>query len=162
MYDNRMKEPQSTVAQPLFAVPTTDAGELVEIASRFLVVSPWLIRQPGSNPVYTTVCQKWQGCVLQVGKDTFTARLVSTLGEHIDHEFIAEIRCDQVDAEDQLLLFPGAVFYWSIGYYGRPSDHVRFSSIRMRRLPQWSPADLVRSEKTAEDLGRLLDGAVNE
>lgn len=157
-----MKQPQSTVAQSLFAVPTTDAGELVEIASRFLGLSPWWISQPGSSPVYTTVCQKWQGWVLQVDKDTFTARLVSTLGEYIDHEFIAEIPCDQVDAEDQLLLFPGAVFYWSIGYYERPSGRVRFSSIRMRRLPQWSPADLAHSEKAAEELGRLLGGAANE
>jgi hypothetical protein len=39
---------------------------------------------------------------------------------------------------------------------------MRFSSIRMRRLPQWSAADLAHAHKTAEELGRLLDGAVSE
>lgn len=133
-------------------------------AARSANIAPPLYPVPSIQPsrVYATILQKWEGYVLAVGEGTFSARLMTKQGDNAGEEFVAEIYLDEIDAEDRLLLAPGAVFYWSIGYYERPSGRMRFSSIRMRRLPQWSAADLARAQKTAEELSRLLDGAVTD
>lgn len=104
------------------------------------------------------IVQNWEGTVLEIGAETFWARLATLAGEEGDQ--VAEIFLDEIDADDRALLAPGAVFYWSIGYLDKPSGRERFSQIRLRRLPMWSAAELTAAEKKADELGELLNGAM--
>ena len=108
--------------------------------------------------VSSVVLQKWEGFVLEIGAETFWARLTALVGEEGDQ--IAEIFLDEIDAEDQALLAPGSVFYWSIGYLDKPSGRERFSQIRLRRLPLWLATELSAAEKKAVELGELINGAL--
>jgi len=99
--------------------------------------------------------QKWEGYVLDVGPDTFRARLISIVGEGPDQE--AEIYLEEVDPDDQGLVQPGAVFYWSIGYLDRPSGRLRAAILRFRRLPAWSEAELNAARSEAKKLESLFE-----
>ena len=101
------------------------------------------------------VIQKWEGCVIEVYEETFLARLVPIIGEGADQE--AEIYIEEVDPADQVLIEPGAVFYWSIGYLDKPSGRHRESCIRFRRLPVWTQRRLKAAEKKAKVLQELLN-----
>jgi len=101
------------------------------------------------------VKQKWEGYVLEVRQETFLARLVPLVGEGTDLE--AEIYLEEVDQEDQALVTPGAVFYWSIGYLKKPSGTYRASLIRFRRLPPLSAKELRAARIQAQQFLDLLN-----
>lgn len=103
---------------------------------------------------YFKTLQKWEGYVLEVGEETFHARLVPIIGEGGDQE--AEIYLEEVDEEDRPLIEPGAVFYWSIGYLHRPG-RIRAAVIRFRRLPKWSRFELEAAEAETIQLKSLFD-----
>jgi hypothetical protein len=101
------------------------------------------------------VLQKWEGIVLDVLKDSFTARLIDLTQEGSDEE--AEFALEEIDEGDKGLLKPGAVFYWNIGYSDSPSGRARVSIIRFRRLPVWRSEELERAKRDAERLSGLLE-----
>jgi|SRR6185437_503557 len=101
------------------------------------------------------VLQKWEGIVLDVLRDSFTARLIDLTLEGADEE--AEFSLDEIDEDDKGLLKPGAVFYWNIGYSDSPSGRARVSIIRFRRLPVWRSEELERAKLDAERLSGLLE-----
>lgn len=103
------------------------------------------------------VQQKWEGYVLDVGEDTFSARLVRIIGEGPD--LAAEIDLEEVDPQDRALLQPGATFYWSIGFLKKPSGHYRASLIRFRRLPPLTKPELEAAREKAAQLMTLFDDA---
>jgi hypothetical protein len=105
-----------------------------------------------------TLFQKWEGYVIEIGRETFSARLTPLEGQGSDQ--IAEIYLDEVGEIDQDLLEPGAVFYWSIGYRRRPSGtKERSSIIRFRRLPNWTRYELKRAERRAQEIDELFEDA---
>lgn len=101
------------------------------------------------------VLQKWEGIVLDVLPDSFTARLIDLTLEGSDEE--AEFALEEIDEGDKDLLKPGAVFYWNIGYSDSPSGRARVSIIRFRRLPVWRSEELERAKRDAERLSGLLE-----
>lgn len=139
---------------------TSLTGSGKDSSSRLPSSATKVIVPPVTLPVRisSVVLQKWEGFVIAVDAETFTARLTTLTGDEGDQ--VAEIYNDEIDDEDRALLEPGAVFYWSIGYLDKPSGRERFSQIRMRRLPAWSAAELRAAEKRAKELGDLLDGAM--
>lgn len=101
------------------------------------------------------VRQKWEASVLEVGSDSFTASLTDLTGEESDE--VAEFDVGDVAKDDLKLLEPGAVFYWSIGYYTNDEGTVRRTSeIRFRRLPSWSTSDINRAESKAKEMLEAL------
>jgi hypothetical protein len=96
---------------------------------------------PPSRPMqeYFKVNQKWEGYVTWVGHDSFGARLVPIIGEGPEQE--ADIYLEEVDEEDRHLVEPGAIFYWSIGYYQANHGRMGASIIRYRRLPRLTQAE---------------------
>jgi hypothetical protein len=100
--------------------------------------------------------QKWEGFVIEVREDTFIARLTPIIGEGPDQE--AEIYLEEIEPEDQSLIQPGAIFYWSIGYLDRPSGRRRVSLIRFRRLPAWTKQEREAARAKAINLKSLLNG----
>jgi hypothetical protein len=118
---------------------------------QFLLSSPTL---PDAQEFFQAM-QKWEGHVIEVGRDTFSARVVPIVGEGPDQE--AEIYIQEVSPDDRVLIEPGAVFYWSIGYLDRPSGRLRASVLRFRRLPVWSKRELESVRDKANKLRDLLD-----
>jgi len=94
--------------------------------------------------------------VLEVGQETFQARVLSKQG---GQEEEAEFPLEELDPEDLALLEPGAVFYWSIGYLERPTGRIKMSEIRLRRLPAWTPREIEEAEAVADELAALFDDA---
>jgi len=101
------------------------------------------------------VLQKWEGYVIEVEQDTFFARLVPIVGEGPDQE--AEIYLEEIEPDDRILIEPGAVFYWSIGYSDKPAGRERVSLIRFRRLPTWTRRELEIARTKAAKLRDLFD-----
>lgn len=114
---------------------------------------------PYLKPIKTqskfTALQKWEGFVLDVGEETFTARLVDLKNEEIEEE--AEIYLTEVTEEDYPFLQPGAIFYWSIGYLDHYSGQ-RFNTgmIRFRRLPRFSKQEINLAQEKAQEIRRLF------
>lgn len=104
------------------------------------------------------VIQKWEGHVLEIDNEVFLARLIPISGQGGIQE--AEMYLTEIAAEDKDLLEPGAVFYWSIGYYIRPSGNWQKASvIRFRRLPVWTEYQLQKAEREAHRWGDLFSAA---
>jgi hypothetical protein len=99
--------------------------------------------------------QKWEGYVIEIGIETFRAKLVPIVGEGSDLE--AEIYLEEIGEEDRALLELGAVFYWSIGYLDKPSGRRRESIIRFRRLKTLTKRDLQLVDIKVAELRNLFD-----
>ena len=99
--------------------------------------------------------ERWEGVVLGVESDVFRARLVDLDRRTPDEE--AEIHLSEVSDEDRALVEPGAIFYWSVGYYtDRTGQRMRRSLVRFRRLPAWTRRELDDARREAEETGRIL------
>lgn len=98
--------------------------------------------------------QKWVGFVTEAGDNTFRARITTMVGEGYVQD--AEIYSSEVDVSDRVLIKPGAMFYWSIGYLDRPSGRFRTSIIRFRRLPVWTDTEVADAKSIIEDLKGLF------
>jgi hypothetical protein len=99
--------------------------------------------------------QNWEGTVLSVDGKDFAARLIDQSQNSPNEEGIFSIA--EVTPEDRVLIQPGAVFYWSIGYHDSVSgQRTRASIIRFRRMPIWSRNDISRAEREAEQFVRSI------
>jgi hypothetical protein len=106
-------------------------------------------------PARFSVLQKWEGTVLSVDKETFSARLLDLNGDRPDQE--ASIYLEELSPRDLQRLVPGAVFYWYLGYRDEPNgDRERASRIRLRRLPPLSVGELVEARAWASRLRARL------
>jgi hypothetical protein len=86
--------------------------------------------------------QQWEGVVVRVDGDEFTA-VLRDLVDPRNPEYEAILPVEDVDSEDAVLLKPGAVLYWSIGYERtRTGQYKRVSILRLRRMPAWSRRDV--------------------
>lgn len=100
--------------------------------------------------------QRWDGIVQSVNAETLTAVIRDKTNPQNPNEQV-EISLDEISPDDQPLVTPGAVFYWSIGYAegpGKPRERV--SRIRFRRLPAWSQNELATAQTRIEDLLNAL------
>ena len=104
---------------------------------------------------YFISLQKWEGSVIKVKPDSFLAKLVDMNNEALDEE--ADILISEVSEDDLPLVVPGAIFYWTIGYYvAKSRQRKRESVIRFRRLPEWKTEEIVAAEREAEESINLL------
>lgn len=102
--------------------------------------------------------QEWDGVVLSVGSESIEVELRDA-GDDSAPKEIAEIGKDHISPRDLGLVEEGAMFTWSIGF--RTESHGQkslSSSIRFRRMPPWSEADLDRARKLGSRFRALLDG----
>ncbi len=93
---------------------------------------------------------------MDVGAETFTARLVDLTGDRPEED--VELEKVELSDFDLDLLEPGAIFYWTIGYRRQlpRGARSRESVIRFRRLPAWSHFELAAARKRAEEARREL------
>jgi hypothetical protein len=101
--------------------------------------------------------EEWEGTVLSVGENDFTARLVNrTRAQAADEE--GRFAMAQLSSEeDRSLLVPGAIFYFSVGYEESPSGQRRTSAfLRFRRLPAWTARELSDVKAEADRLAEIF------
>lgn len=131
--------------------------------SDFAPVVTW---SPPTNldPDRFRVDAAFDGTILEVGRESFIARLVNKL-DPIDVQEDAEFAFSEIPRADRSLIAPGAMFYWFIGrtekLHGQQSNS---SLIRFRRLPVWLESDLTAAQIRASFLRALLplDGVDDE
>lgn len=93
---------------------------------------------------------KWEGIVESVDDmaNEFDVRMADIL--HSGDELFMTFSKDDVSPEDALLVVPGAVFYWVVGYYDRVSgQRTRVAELKFRRLPVRRARDLARARERA-------------
>jgi len=119
-------------------------------------VEPVLVPKPMYSEVPRFVSlQKWECSVLEIGKDSFTARLVDLT--HYDTDEEAEFPLEEIPAADLPLLKAGAVFYWNIGYEDSlTGQRTRVSTMRFRRLPVWRQDELDAAKSEARELREAI------
>lgn len=102
--------------------------------------------------------QEWEGYVIAVGHDTFTARLTDlTAGEQQAGEEV-ELSIDEVNDDDRGLLNRGRIFRWAIGYErSRAGTKKRVSHLVFRRLPKWTERELAAAEEEGRRLAEAID-----
>lgn len=97
--------------------------------------------------------QEWEGYVMSVSDDGFTAQLVDLTAEDDLPAEEADFSLDDVSDPDRRLLREGAVFRWTIGYEKSVSGtKKRISQIVFRRLPQWTKKEIEAADWTARQL----------
>jgi hypothetical protein len=100
--------------------------------------------------------QAWEGHVLSIGSDSFTAILRNiTEGRPYEDEE-ADFSLEEVSPEERSLLKPGAIFRWLIEYRTVGGSRETISKILFRRLPQWTEADIQQAKvRAAEKASRI-------
>jgi hypothetical protein len=71
-------------------------------------------------------------------------------------EYEAVLSTEEISEDDLPLLKEGAVLYWTIGYKTRTGTRERVSTVRLRRLPVWSRAEIARVRSQAHELDDLF------
>ena len=97
----------------------------------------------------------WEGVVLEVFEESFTARLVD-LNDPSQYEEAEILNNSVSDLSDLELIEPGAIFFWSIGrrIEGRRSEQI--SMIQFRRLPVWTKREIQQSNQEASEIMKEL------
>jgi hypothetical protein len=104
--------------------------------------------------------QLWEGTVTDVGKGGFIAVLSDrTDRNNPDEQATFEFDKTEISPDDELLLKPGASFYWIIGNEQTVAGQVKnVSMIQFRRVPAWTDHALEIAAKRA----RLLRESFQE
>lgn len=100
--------------------------------------------------------QEWEGRVLSVRGDRFTARLVDVTAGADREEEEGEFPLVEVSDDDRAILRENAIFRWVIGYRYVGATKERFGRIVFRRLPAWSAAELTAAKDRARDKAEKL------
>ena len=91
--------------------------------------------------------QQWEGRVVETYGSEFTAIITDKTNPEVEDQLVT-VDTEDITPNDVTLIEPGAVFYWSIGFFDYPGrGRSRESRIRFRRLMGPSKADIARSEK---------------
>jgi hypothetical protein len=116
-----------------------------------------LLRQPAELTYNFTVLEEWEGTVLSVENDSFTAQLKSAIPGTPEER--ASFTLDEVSDSDRDLIRDGAVFYWTVGsrfeFHGQKSLQ---STLRFRRLPAWSQREIDRIQEHAHSYDAIFAG----
>jgi len=101
--------------------------------------------------------QEWDGYVLELGTESFRARLTDLTKAGPPDREEAEIPYSELDEESRSMLAPGRIFRWAIGYErSRSGQKTRVSRIVFRRLPAWSPSELQKAKADAATAANTL------
>ncbi len=110
----------------------------------------------GKEPRLTTTLhplQEWEGYVVQINRDGFTARLLDvTAGASYEGEE-ADIPLEEVSESDVAKMKVGSIFRWVIGYErAATGTKRRISQIVFRDLPAITEKDLQVADEWARGL----------
>lgn len=133
----------------------TARASVRQVNEKLFVLDPPAARAPVIRQF--EIEQEFEGTVVAVdlSDGTFTARLADLTDDGPEEE--GEFALDELNG-DQSLVFPGAVFTWTVGLQtrGPTGQRIRVSDIRFRRMPSVSQQVIARAENEARDLSRFL------
>jgi len=115
------------------------------------------LRFPRRLPV-TVPLQEWEGVVDWVDGDEFGATLADMTRPDA-HELEQDtFSMEEVRRDDEELVKPGAVFYWTIALVTSDVGQRSYASfVRFRRLPAWRTQDVREARERASELARRLN-----
>jgi len=100
--------------------------------------------------------KKWEGMIVDIVDDSFSARLVSS-DTAVEDEYTT-FTFEEIDPADHELIIPGAIFYWNIGYtINSVGTKTRDSIIIFRRSPRCSRSDRLKREEDSKKIFRCFD-----
>ncbi|MBW1789043.1 MAG: hypothetical protein JRK53_20915 [Deltaproteobacteria bacterium] len=100
--------------------------------------------------------QQWEGRVVETGGSEFTAIIADKTNPDVENQFVT-VNTEDITPNEVSLMEPGAVFYWSIGFFDYPGrGRSRESRIRFRRLMGPSKADIARAEKIGKKFAEFF------
>ena len=100
--------------------------------------------------------QQWEGRVLEIRGSEFTAIISDKTTLEVEDQLVT-VDTEDITPNEISLIEPGAVFYWSIGFFDYPGrGRSRESRIRFRRLMGPSKADIARSEKIGKKFAEFF------
>lgn len=106
--------------------------------------------------------ESWVGRVTEIDKKSgqFIAIVVSDL--HSETRERAEFTFAEISEDDQLLVAPGAMFYWSVGYqineYG---GRMTASTLRFQRIRHWTRKELSLAKERSAGYSDWFTGGAN-
>lgn len=107
-----------------------------------------ILKRPALIPL-----QEWEGHVVSLSNEGFTARLVDITAEQQLATEEADFAIEEVSDSDLDLLREGALFRWAIGYETAPSgSKKRVSQLVFRRLPKWTEREIKQADRRAAEL----------
>jgi hypothetical protein len=129
--------------------------DLAFVASELAQIRPTLIEDKPSSTV--TALQEWEGYVLSVEPETFTARLLDITANARTEQEVAEFDKSELSEADRELLREGAVFRWVIGNQITRGGQKRRLSTRVDALERQYLATVPRMESVIR-LETKVDG----
>lgn len=109
-------------------------------------------------PYSFSVLQEWEGYVVSISKDTFTARLVDVTRNRSLEEEEADLPLDDLEDADRRRISPGDIFCWVIGYNHSPGGTKdRASRIKLRDMPRWTKKEIENNRREAAEWASQLN-----
>lgn len=97
-----------------------------------------------------SVLQEWEGYVVSISENTFTARLVDVTRNCFLEEEEADFLLDDLEESDRERIMPGSIFRWVIGYNRSPGGTKdRASRIKLRDVPRWTKKEVEGNRREA-------------
>ena len=155
----RAKASTGSVQQTVGALTSDRCTESSATPIDLTTLFPERLRQIQRAQKSFAVLQEWEGYVVAVTKENFTARLLDiTTGRRTEDEE-AEFPLEELSDADRQHVRVGSVFRWTVGHRRLPSGtKERVSLIVFRRLPAWTRRELEQNSHQAEAIANILGG----
>jgi hypothetical protein len=148
------REDDSSLENPHYGRSTEPGKQPVDFVDLF---PPRVGPQPFRSTF--TALQEWEGYVLWVSDETFSARLIDLTDRRKNEDEEADFPLTDLSDSQRRELRPGAIFRWAIGYRRtRSGTKERVSKIVFRRLPAWTERELESNRRKAEEWASRLAG----
>ncbi|MYE87134.1 MAG: hypothetical protein F4X31_12950 [Gammaproteobacteria bacterium] len=149
--------PTSTKVEEIDAKPRLNALANEPLKASLLELPPTLKGTSRPPRPHLHPLQEWEGYVLSVGPDSFTARILDLTAGSTHEEEEAEIPIQEISDRDRPRIQSGAIFRWVIGYERSTSGvRKRVSVIVFRDLPAITERDLQEGRAWADETRQLL------
>jgi len=121
-------------------------------------IFPNKIPNPQETRYSFSVLQEWEGYVVSISTETFTARLTDVTRNCTIEEEEADFPLTDLEDADRLRISPGSIFRWVIGYRRSPGGTKdRSSRIVFRNLPAWTTKEIEKNRHDATEWASQLN-----
>ncbi len=115
-------------------------------------IFPDKLPQPREVRYSFSVLQEWEGYVVSISNEKFTARLADVTKNCAIEDEEADFPLDDLQNTDRSRICPGSIFRWIIGYRLSPGGTKdRTSRIVLRNLPSWTKKELEKNQQDAAE-----------
>jgi len=126
--------------------------------SNIIDIFPNKIPSPQETRYSFSVLQEWEGYVVSISDETFTARLTDVTRNCTIEDEEADFPLDDLEDADRLRISPGSIFRWVIGYRRSPGGTKdRSSRIVFRNLPAWTTKEIEKNRHDATEWASQLN-----